>query len=1251
MNLTELKFSVQTQELLDAKKAIDNLGTSISNLNKVTKDEAQSAINSEKVKQQQAKTTAESAKASEALAKAMIAEERANKPLADSAGNLDKLMRNLVNTYSDMAQGSTKGESSILNRARNLGATAEQIAEVGSLLEKIGSLNKNPFDASLGSIRSITQELEMLQHRANLADDGIILSAKHMQEFGRISAEAAAKLESMGVDITSKSGIQQLNTEIETSQKQYLGLVRQAEAYTDVEKERARVARESANALRTISDMEEKSATMVATYTGAVQAGGSVTEQTAARIATFAHKLKQSGIDADIAAAKLKAYTAQQSIIASQEQKQREAYLTRAIIPQFSDIFVGLTTGMNPMTVALQQLPQIQDLFTLTGVKAQDTVKVIGAAAGEMVLRLKDTAGAVLQAIGLGFANLGQKAFNAVGAFEPLTIVTSKFRNNVLEAGPPTKNMSIALNAVGTAATVAGTAIGSIVAGLGLTAIAMYQSAKANDALLISVTTSGAALGLSSTQLADFANANNIAGVSANTLKGALGALAAEGFKYKESLDVITDAAQKYALATGKDLNEVMKEYAKVVKDPIESLIKLGEATGLVDLATLQSIQTMIEAGDTAGATKAAIEAYAAAQTKAAGDIEESLSPLAKLYKEIKTTASDAWDVVVEFANSNSVVQGIRNIVGALNLAVGGFGKLILAIKYSKDVADAGFDFEKRKKALEDFNTAMSNWNETYSKRASDAFNGVPTQTSPSGTTPGGRASNSEQNTIFDNIRKEQERSLSETDKYSRKMQSYMGMLSKLGTATPAEIQARKDIEALIRKESLALEENLKKKEKSSGATASKEQNYYAKILERVSDLNIKNTVTTERLTKAEQLRRDILNDPIWDKLNAVQKADVLTKIEQAKAIELTNTALKQQKEYQQEVLKISEEYTARGTKALEDITAKNALIGLTEKERLVTEALLKVEQERTAEIRKIKSLTEKRMTDGMAPLEAYAAEANAINKLNEDYDRYKESTQRAVEDTYTQQTAFTTGWDNAFASYTDAARNAAEIGKRSFESMTNGLTDALTEFVTTGKFNMTSFANHFIREMIRMNMQTLVAQAVGNSSSGFGGILTGLVGKVFGGSAIDSLVASGDIPTAQAQGGFGWSSGGYTGHGGKYEPAGIVHKGEVVWSQEDVANAGGVAAVEGMRRGLKGYADGGIVGAAPRMSQPSTNIEINNYTNSQVTAEEVSDGRGGRKIQVVVSELAAGEARRPGSPLNKSLRNNFGLAPALNGR
>jgi len=77
----------------------------------------------------------------------------------------------------------------------------------------------------------------------------------------------------------------------------------------------------------------------------------------------------------------------------------------------------------------------------------------------------------------------------------------------------------------------------------------------------------------------------------------------------------------------------------------------------------------------------------------------------------------------------------------------------------------------------------------------------------------------------------------------------------------------------------------------------------------------------------------------------------------------------------------------------------------------------------------------------------------------------------------------------------------------------------------------------------------------------------------------VNQLLAS----IKSAIGTYTFSSGGYTGDGGKFEPAGIVHKGEVVWSQEDVARYGGPGAVEAMRKGqLKPFANGGVVGPAP---------------------------------------------------------------------
>ncbi|WP_043062095.1 phage tail length tape measure family protein [Brucella anthropi] len=141
------------------------------------------------------------------------------------------------------------------------------------------------------------------------------------------------------------------------------------------------------------------------------------------------------------------------------------------------------------------------------------------------------------------------------------------------------------------------------------------------------------------------------------------------------------------------------------------------------------------------------------------------------------------------------------------------------------------------------------------------------------------------------------------------------------------------------------------------------------------------------------------------------------------------------------------------------------------------------------------------------------------------------------------------------------------------------------------------------------LNQVTATAGTTGSSLTGFAGDI-GAAGKGLGelgsgfsgfGKQLSSFAAGGgglgglggifsmfpglggfksqQLAGAIASGSWGlWDTGGYTGPGGVHEPRGIVHAGEVVWSQRDVARAGGPHVVDAMRRGLGGYAYGGIV-------------------------------------------------------------------------
>lgn len=71
------------------------------------------------------------------------------------------------------------------------------------------------------------------------------------------------------------------------------------------------------------------------------------------------------------------------------------------------------------------------------------------------------------------------------------------------------------------------------------------------------------------------------------------------------------------------------------------------------------------------------------------------------------------------------------------------------------------------------------------------------------------------------------------------------------------------------------------------------------------------------------------------------------------------------------------------------------------------------------------------------------------------------------------------------------------------------------------------------------------------------------------------------------------FADGGYTGPGAKYDPAGVVHAGEVVWSQKDVAAVGGPKVANAMRPTYKGYADGGFVRASESFLSASDLLAI----------------------------------------------------------
>lgn len=180
-------------------------------------------------------------------------------------------------------------------------------------------------------------------------------------------------------------------------------------------------------------------------------------------------------------------------------------------------------------------------------------------------------------------------------------------------------------------------------------------------------------------------------------------------------------------------------------------------------------------------------------------------------------------------------------------------------------------------------------------------------------------------------------------------------------------------------------------------------------------------------------------------------------------------------------------------------------------------------------------------------------------------------------------------GATEALRNYQTSAANVAEQTASMFTKAFQGMEDALVSFITTGKLDFNSLANSIVADITRIIVKQQLSNALGLAGgAGSGGGLMSLIGAgigLFGGTSAVASTASA-LP-GDALDNFiklkGLSSGGYTGHGGKYEPKGVVHGGEFVINAASTKKLG-----LAYLNSLNGYANGGYVGSTtPTAANP----------------------------------------------------------------
>lgn len=214
-------------------------------------------------------------------------------------------------------------------------------------------------------------------------------------------------------------------------------------------------------------------------------------------------------------------------------------------------------------------------------------------------------------------------------------------------------------------------------------------------------------------------------------------------------------------------------------------------------------------------------------------------------------------------------------------------------------------------------------------------------------------------------------------------------------------------------------------------------------------------------------------------------------------------------------------------------------------------------------------------------------------------------------------------GWNNIETDVSKVAANVANITQNTFD----GMADSLTNFVMTGKADFRSFANSILSDLSKMIIKMMLFNAIKQGAT----MLFGYQGPTttVNGNAVYGLGT--------------WATGGYTGNGGKYTPAGIVHKGEYVITKEATSRLG-LDYLNYLNYGRRGFASGGGV-AVPRVPSSSyqpksaqSSISVQVINNGEPVDAKVSQKQQGEQTQITV-ELMRKIARQEA---NGMIQNNF---------
>ncbi|EOP3717677.1 phage tail tape measure protein, partial [Escherichia coli] len=688
----------------------------------------------------------------------------------------------------------------------------------------------------------------------------------------------------------------------------------------------------------------------------------------------------------------------------------------------------------------------------------------------------------------------------------------------------------------------------SLAVATGALAYAWYQGDSTLSAFNKTLVLSGNQSGLTAERMLTLSRAGQAAGLTFNQAGESLAALVSAGVRGGEQFDAINQSVARFASASGVEVDRVAEAFGKLTTDPTSGLMAMARQFRNVTAEQIAYVAQLQRSGDEAGALQAANDIATKGFDDQTRRLKENMGTLETWADKTGKAFKSMWDAILDIGRPESSAD------------------MLASAQKAFDEADKKWQWyqsrSQRRGKTSSFRANLQGaWDDRENARLGLAAATLQSDMEKAGELAARDRAEREASQLkyTGEAQKAYERLLSPLDKYTAR-QEELNRALRDGKILQADYNtlmasAKKDYESTLKKPSgVKVSVGERQEDRAHAALLALETEL--RTLEKHSGANEKISQQRRDLWKAES-QYAVLKEAAMKRQLSGQEKSLLAHEKETLEYKRQLAELGDKVEYQKRLNELAQQ----AVRFEEQQSAKQAAISA--KARGLTDR----QAQRESEAQRLRDVY------GDNP-QALARVTGALKQTWADEDMLRGDWLAGLK----------SGWGEWAESATDSFSQVKSVATQTFD----GIAQNMAAMLTGSEQNWRGFTRSVLSMMTEILLKQAMVGIVGRIGSAIGGVVGGGV-TASSGTAIEAAAAN-----------FHFATGGFTGTGGKYEPAGIVHRGEFVFTKEATSRIG----VGNLYRLMRGYAEGGYVGGAGSPAQMRRAEGINFNQNNHVVIQ-----------------------------------------------